>query len=198
MHRFCTAAAAFVATFALSAQPLREFVTWDNIKAHPAPLPVIGEIQARPSVLDAPSLWSVGMETMDRDYAVFDNFSQYIGQTGVGYGRLQSGWAKTEQKKGKYDFSWLDAHVDGMIERGIRPWIWLCGDRPSDSLERALLDVRIKGTEITDPVYVDLVSGYVHSLAFDRAAGALGLKALPLWDAPVLIIDRSAVPVASN
>ena len=130
MHRFFTAAAAFVATFALSAQPLRESVTWDNIKAHPAPLPVIGEVQTRPSVLDAPSLWSVGMETMDRDYAVFDNFSQYIGQTGVGYGRLQSGWAKTEQKKGKYDFAWLDAHVDGMIERGIRPWVCLCYGNP--------------------------------------------------------------------
>ena len=115
---------------ALMAQPLKESVTWQNIKAHPAPLPVIGEIQARPSVLDAPSVWSVGMETMDRDYAIFDNFADYIGQTGVGYGRLQSGWAKTEKKKGKYDFSWLDAHVDGMIARGIRPWMCLCYGNP--------------------------------------------------------------------
>lgn len=113
-----------------AAQPLKESVTWSNIKAHPAPLPVLGEVQPQPSVLDAPSLWSVGMETMDRDYAVFDNFSEFITQTGAGYGRLQSGWAKTEQKKGKYDYSWLDAHVDGMIAKGIRPWMCLCYGNP--------------------------------------------------------------------
>lgn len=117
-------------TSALQAKPLKESVTWNNIKAHPAPLPVIGKVQPRPSVMDAPSLWSVGMETMDRDYAVFENFADYIGLTGAGYGRLQSGWAKTEQKKGKYNFSWLDEHVDGMIARGIRPWICLCYGNP--------------------------------------------------------------------
>ena len=102
-NRLIVTAGMFLMASVLMAQPLKESVTWKNIKAHPAPLPVIGEIQARPSVLDAPSVWSVGMETMDRDYAILDNFAEYITQTGVGYGRLQSGWAKTERKKGKYD-----------------------------------------------------------------------------------------------
>ena len=111
-------------------QELKKSVTWENLRAHPAPLPVVGELRALESSLDAPSLWSVGVETMDRDYAVFENFRQYVGQTGVGYGRLQSGWAKTEQKKGKYDFKWLDAHVDGLLAEGIHPWMCLCYGNP--------------------------------------------------------------------
>ena len=113
-----------------TAQELKKSVTWENIKAHPAPLPVIGELPAPVSRLDASSVWSVGVETMDRDYALFENFHQYVGQTGVGYGRLQSGWAKTEQKKGKYDFSWFDAHVDGLIAEGVHPWVCLCYGNP--------------------------------------------------------------------
>ena len=111
-------------------QELLKSVTWENLRAHPAPLPMVGELRAIESSLDAPSLWSVGVETMDRDYADFETFRQYVGCTGVGYGRLQSGWAKTEQKKGKYDFKWLDAHVDGLLAEGIHPWMCLCYGNP--------------------------------------------------------------------
>ncbi len=111
-------------------QELKKSVTWENLRAHPAPLPMVGELRAVKSSLEAPSLWSVGVETMDRDYADFETFRQYVGCTGVGYGRLQSGWAKTEQKKGKYDFKWLDAHVDGLLAEGIHPWMCLCYGNP--------------------------------------------------------------------
>ena len=116
--------------FLSGAQELKKSVTWENLRAHPAPLPVAGELNAVRSLLDAPSCWSVGVETMDRDYADFEQFKQYVGETGVGYGRLQSGWAKTEQKKGKYDFRWLDAHVDGLLAEGVHPWMCLCYGNP--------------------------------------------------------------------
>ena len=119
-----------VLPFPGNAQELKRSVTWENFRAHPAPLPVVGELRSVPSSLDRPSFWSIGVETMDRDYADFEKFRQYVGQTGAGYGRLQSGWAKTEQKKGKYDFKWLDAHVDGLIEEGIHPWMCLCYGNP--------------------------------------------------------------------
>lgn len=125
---------AFLLSFALSlplhSQQLMKSVTWENIKAHPAALPVIGEIHPVASSLDAQSVWSVGVETMDRDYAIFNEFRSFVGQTGVGYARLQSGWAKTEQKKGKYDFAWLDEHVDGLIAEGVHPWMCLCYGNP--------------------------------------------------------------------
>lgn len=110
----------------LQAQNMTTSVTWEKICASPAPLPVIGHIATVPSDPGRPSCWSVGCETMDRGYGHFDKFRQFVPQTGVGYARLQSGWAKTEQKKGKYDFAWLDAHVDGLLEMGVRPWMCLC------------------------------------------------------------------------
>jgi len=130
MKRLLLFALLLVICHSAGADGLKKSVTWENLRAHPAPLKVIGELSVRHSSLDAPSLWSVGSETLDRDYAVFDNYKQYIGETGVGYARLQSGWAKTEKKKKKYDFSWLDPQVDGLLEQGVHPWICLCYGNP--------------------------------------------------------------------
>lgn len=121
---------ALMITFSASAQKLKKSVTWENIKTHPAQLPVLGELKVVPSNLDAKSFWSVGSETLDRDYADFEKYKNLMKDTGVGYARLQSGWAKTEKKKGKYDFTWIDAHVDGLIEQGINPWMCLCYGNP--------------------------------------------------------------------
>ena len=128
--RRCLTATLLLACSLAGAQELRTSVTWENLRSHPAPLPVIGELVPVHSDLSRPSLWSVGAETMDRDYAEFSKFRKYIGETGVGYARLQSGWAKTESRKGKYDFDWLDEHVDGLLEEGIHPWICLCYGNP--------------------------------------------------------------------
>jgi len=110
----------------VNGQKLRTSVTWENICANPVNLPIIGHIQPVSSDSFNESWWSVGCETMDRDYAHFEKFKQYVPQTGVGYARLQSGWAKTEQKKGKYEFGWLDEHVIGLIQMGVKPWLCLC------------------------------------------------------------------------
>lgn len=117
-------------TMMAGAQDLKKSVSWNNLRAHPAPLPIVGEINPTHSDLTKQSLWSVGVETLDRDYAIFSKFQQYIGETGVGYGRLQSGWAKTERKKGVYDFRWLDEHVDGLLAQGVHPWMCLCYSNP--------------------------------------------------------------------
>ena len=142
MKRLIAAAAALFSICA-GAQELRKSVTWENIRNHPAPLPVVGELAVRQSSLDAPSRWSVGAETMDRDYADFSQFRKYMKDTGVGYSRLQSGWAKTEKKKGEYNFAWLDEHVDGLIEEGIHPWICLCYGNPLYSEHGSNLGARL-------------------------------------------------------
>ena len=131
MKRIIVCLLVICAALLASAQTsLRKSVTWQNIRSHPAPLPVVGELEPVHSSLDTESWWSVGSETLDRDFAVFDNYVSYMGETGVGYSRLQSGWAKTEKKKGKYDFSWIDSQVDGLIAQGIHPWICLCYGNP--------------------------------------------------------------------
>lgn len=131
MKKYLLLVVAVLVAVTAGGQNLKKSVTWDNLRNHPAPLPVIGDLVNVPSSLDRPSFWSVGCETLDRDYADFDKFYQYMGETGVGYARLQSGWAKCEpKKKGKYDFAWLDHHVDGLISQGIHPWLCLCYGNP--------------------------------------------------------------------
>ena len=112
--------------FVALAQNLKPSVTYNRLMREDAGLPVIGRIQPVESSLERESLWSVGCETLDRDYAVFDNFKQYVGETGVGYARIQSGWSRTEREAGKYEFKWLDKIVDGLLEEGVQPWMCLC------------------------------------------------------------------------
>ena len=106
-------------------QVLKRSVTYDKLQRDDCGLPVVGTVQPVKSSLDRASLWSVGCETLDRDYAVFENFKQYVGETGVGYARIQSGWNKTEREAGKYEFEWLDRIVDGLLEEGVQPWMCL-------------------------------------------------------------------------
>ena len=68
----------------------------------------------------------VGFEKLDRDAFEPEKAYDKIADLGVKWVRLQSGWAKTEQQKGVYDFEWLDKIVDNLVSRGLRPWICLC------------------------------------------------------------------------
>jgi len=68
----------------------------------------------------------IGLEKLDRD--VFDPTDCFapLGELGVKWVRIQSGWQKTEQQKGVYDFGWLDYIVDNIIANGMTPWMCLC------------------------------------------------------------------------
>ena len=92
---------------------------------------LIGTVKPRHAREIAGSNWSVGAETMDRDYTVYENWKQYLGPLGVKHARIQSGWAKTETEKGKYDFAWLDQIVPDMVEQGVKPWMCLCYGNPA-------------------------------------------------------------------
>ena len=121
---------------------LRESVTWTRLNCQGINLPVIGRLQTVGPDGTGNSYWSIGCETLDRDYSDFSKYKSYLKELGVGYARIQSGWAKTEKEKGKYDFRWLDVIVDGLLEEGIRPWICLCYGNPLYATE-ADLNARI-------------------------------------------------------
>ena len=72
----------------VSSQNLGRSVTWEKIKANPAPLPVIGEIVPVQSDKNKESHWSVGSETLDRDFADFSKYKKYIKETGAGYANI--------------------------------------------------------------------------------------------------------------
>ena len=114
----------------LSVPAQHRSVTWENLNAASLGFKPIGQLNTSHSKDLANSNWSVGCETLDRDYATFDNYKQYVGELGVKYARIQSGWAKCEKVKGKYEFEWLDKTVDGLIEMKVNPWMVLCYGNP--------------------------------------------------------------------
>ena len=65
------------------------------------------------------SNWTLGCETLDRDFAVFDEYKSFLAPLGIKTIRLQAGWAKCEKEKGKYDFAWLDNIIDYACAQGI-------------------------------------------------------------------------------
>ncbi len=89
-------------------------------------LPYLGKIAPRPALQIAASNWSVGAETMDRDYTIYANWKAYLGPLGFKKARLQAGWAKTERTRGVYDWAWLDEIIFDMAEQGVEPWVCLC------------------------------------------------------------------------
>ncbi len=66
---------------------------------------------------------TVGCETLDRDYADYDSYKEYLPSLGVKKIRLQGGWAKTEKVKGVYDFAWLDHIINDARARGLTVWL---------------------------------------------------------------------------
>ena len=114
----------------LAAQPKIESVTYKRFMQAAPPLECIGRIQPRPSGTIPATRWSIGCECLDRNYSRFAAYADELPALGVGFARIQSGWARTEQKKGKYDFAWLDEVVDGLCRRSITPWMCLCYGNP--------------------------------------------------------------------
>jgi len=92
--------------------------------------PYLGQIQSRHARQIASSNWSVGAETMDRDYTIYENWREYLGPLGVKKARIQAGWAKTEKQKGVYDSAWLDPGVSDMGAQGVEPWMCLSYGNP--------------------------------------------------------------------
>ena len=82
-------------------------------------LPRIGTVRPRPAHAIAASNWTLGCETLDRDFADFEAYKDYLDPLGIKTIRLQGGWAKCERERGKYDFAWLDRIVDFAVTNGL-------------------------------------------------------------------------------
>jgi len=69
------------------------------------------------------SRWTLGCETIDREYSDYDAFKEYLPPLGIRRIRLQGGWARTEKDPGLYDFAWLDHIIDDARSRGLEIWL---------------------------------------------------------------------------
>lgn len=79
----------------------------------------VGTIKPRSADEISGSNWTLGCETLDRDFADYQQYKGYIVPLGIKTIRLQGGWAKTEKLKGVHDFAWLDAIIDDARGRGL-------------------------------------------------------------------------------
>lgn len=86
-------------------------------------LPLVGKIKPRSAKEISSSTWSIGGETLDRDFAVYANYKKFLGPLGAKRIRLQAGWAKCEKQRGIYDWAWLDEVVDDALAQGVQPWL---------------------------------------------------------------------------
>ena len=105
-------------------------VTWRRLNELDVGLKEIGRLATRTSSEIKSSKWSVGCETLDRDYADWNVYKSLIPMLGVKHARLISGWAKTEQEKGVYDFTWLDPQIRECAAMGVKPWVCVCYGNP--------------------------------------------------------------------
>lgn len=89
----------------------------------PYELPYIGTLQTKTTDEIESSNWMLGCETLDRDYADYHQYKEYLSPLGIKVLRFQGGWAKTEKVKGIYDWQWMDEIVEDACRRGLKPWI---------------------------------------------------------------------------
>jgi hypothetical protein len=83
---------------------------------------LVGRIQPRPSRAISASPLSIGFETLDRRMFDPERTYSHLAELGVKWARVQTGWARCETVKGKFDFAWLDEIVDSLLRIGIQPW----------------------------------------------------------------------------
>lgn len=86
----------------------------------------VGEIKQKKSSEIKHSRIGLGFEKLDRNAFDPNKVYRFVGESGIKWARLQSGWQRTEKEKGIYDFAWLDDIVDHMIAMGVEPWLFLC------------------------------------------------------------------------
>jgi hypothetical protein len=86
-------------------------------------LPYIGTVKSRSTKEIESSNWLIGTETLDRDFADYEQYKEFIAPLGIKRLRMQAGWNKTERVKGQYDFAWLDKIINDAHARGFQPWL---------------------------------------------------------------------------
>ena len=75
-------------------QKEKRCVTWARLNRLDPGLPEIGRLQTRTSAEVRSSKWSVGCETMDRDYVNWDSFKALVPMLGVKHARFGRGCIK--------------------------------------------------------------------------------------------------------
>ncbi len=86
--------------------------------------PPIGTLVTRSTTeIDSSPWFSIGCETIDREYTVYAEYKDYLEPLGIKRARLQAGWKRTEKERGVYSWEWLDEIIFHMDSIGMKPWM---------------------------------------------------------------------------
>lgn len=120
-----------------------------------------GQLKTRSAKEIKSSSWSIGGETLDRDYTDYHSYKKYLGPLGAKRIRLQGGWAKCEKVKGQFDFAWLDAVVKDAFSQGVAPWIELSYGNP---IYEGGGEAKLAGALPTSPEALNAWDKWVHAM----------------------------------
>lgn len=94
----------------------------------------------------------------------------------------------------KKDISCVSILHDG---NKVGAMLWFSGEKPTNDMSKDRIKIRIKNIRIEDPVYVDPITGRIYKLKrFKNTGNGFVLKSLPVWDSPVIVIDKSSLRIA--
>lgn len=122
-----------VAVSACAANAAGPFVRTDadrNATAINPGLKRIGCLRPRTAAEIGPSNWTIDGAPVDRDFADFDKYCDYLPALGAAKIRILTGWAKCEKERGVIDVAWLDHIVDWCKAHGIEPILELSYGNP--------------------------------------------------------------------
>ena len=77
---------------------------------------------------------------------------------------------------------------------------WLTENIPADANDLRPQEITISGAELDQPVWVDVITGAVHEIPaaqVRRTGHVVRLSGVPIYDAPIVIADRSLVSIAT-
>lgn len=149
---------------------------------------LLGVMKGKPASEIKSSTWSIGGETLDRDYADYHSYKKYLGPLGAKRIRLQGGWAKCEKVKGQYDFAWLDGIIDDAISQGVQPWVSLSYGNP---IYKGGGEPKLGGSLPSSPEALQAWDNWVRS-ATERYKGKV--KEWEIWNEPNLLASTSSGP----
>ena len=118
-------------SFAASTKPLKVGATADCAASGlDVDMELLGSVRPKSTAETKNMYWTIGCETVDRDFTIYDEYKDYLAPLGIRKARFQCGWAKTEKVKGQYDFAWIDEVVNDLTSKNIQMWAQLSYGNP--------------------------------------------------------------------
>ena len=88
----------------------------------------------------------------------------------------------------------IERQKDGTLVGAV---VWQNDRIPSDNLAFEPIELWIEGLSLKDPVLIEMITGRIYALPKyhgHSGDGRMKFTGLPVWDSPVVILERSALP----